>query len=273
MPRIFSLALLLCISTPVSSPAASQMLLPTAPLAREVQQLTAHRPEDPDLPSRRRKATAVRDEINAFIIRQLEVMPSISAQQLQRQLDKIFCADAPNQCDPCNSPPYVFAADWGSKTLRRQIVVASQITAGFMGPGGTITSIDIYVWESGKARRSATGGAEFDGYVADFQKVAWHPDSDEYWILVWGSLQGSSGRGISGRAAVYRAGIDSVKTVWLEQQLLNVSAQSNRLGWEVSYADAHAQYEARPGPSLTVFDVYAFDYERRSFSRVVHYQK
>ena len=244
--------------------------LPTHELSREVRTLTAPLKSSLQLQERQRDGNRVRDHISEFIVRQLEAMPAISQRQLRTQLYKILCSGAVDECDACTGPPYAFAADWGPKTTRRQVVVVYVLSLGFIGPNGTLTVVETYLWEKGKANRSSGGGSEFDGYISNFQQVGWHPDTEEYWVLAWGTLEGSSGRGLSGRAAVYRVAADSVKTVWFAPLLLNVSAQRNAVGWEVNYADKDRLYENDPHP--WVLDIYSFDYAGRTYSRVVRYQ-
>jgi hypothetical protein len=50
----------------------------------------------------------------------------------------------------------------------------------------------------------------------------------------------------------------------------NVTAQRNVVGWEVSYADRDLLYGNDPHPHF--LDIYAFDWDRKSFARVVHYR-
>jgi len=253
-----------------SRAAVQDALLPTTELSKEAQSFLTPLKSGQETQQRRRKGAVVRDHISEFIVRQLEAMPSISQGQLQTQLQRVLCSRALDDCDECNRPPYVFAFDYGPKTIRRQVVVAYLLDLGFMGPGGTLTVVENYLWVNGQAKRTAGAGSEFDGYIGNFQQVVWHPDTDEYWLLAWGTLTGSSGRGLSGRAAVYRVGVDAVKTVWFAPVLLNVTAQRNAVGWEVNYADKDRLYGNDPHPS--VLDIYRFDYTQRTYSRVVRYR-
>jgi hypothetical protein len=266
--RIGSLLLLLLCVTTFSSAATRDELLPTAQLSKEARSFRTPLKSSSEIPQRRSKGAVVRDHISEFVVRQLGTMPSISQRQLQTQLRKILCSEASGACDECNQPPYVFASDWGPKTIRRQVALAYMLDLGFVGPGGTLTVVESYLWENGTAKRIAGGGSEFDGYIANFQQVSWLPDA--YWLLAWGTLTGSSGRGLSGRAALYRVGVDAVKTVWFAPVLLNVTAQRNAIGWEVNYADQDRLYDNAANPWL--LDIYSFDNAQGTYSRVVHYQ-
>ena len=239
-------------------------LLPTAPLADEVRAI-----EDlPDMDDRRRRGLQLRDRIGAFIIAQQNAMPSISSSQLRAQLREIVPGCGPTEECSESRPPHVFKAVYGPTT--QQVVVAYVIETGTAaGPG--ITVLENYVWDKDRgARRTARGGNEFDAYGVHFEQVATWPRDYESWVLVWGTVRGASGRGLSGRAAVYRVTSNRVSIVWLRSSnMMNVVAQRIDMGWEVSYYDAKRLYGGLPNPG--VLDLYQLDYSNRTHRRILHF--
>lgn len=270
--RVLAYGLVL-LTGPGSVAADSGKLLPTASLAKQVRSLTTLLSDSPlgaTMESRRKAGFAVRDRISQFVVDQIEAKPDITRAQLLAQLRAILCTSAGQVCD-CDHPPYIFLnSSWGATKAAWHFVVAYQMSLGFMGNKGDITTIESYESENGKARRVAHGGDEFDGYVVNFQMVQQFYDPWEVWVLAWGTVQGASGRGLSGRATVYRAGTDAVKIAWDDARTVNVTAQRNALGWEIGYADRELLYGNDPKPYF--FDVYEIDYAKRTLSRVVHYQ-
>jgi hypothetical protein len=93
---------------------------------------------------------------------------------------------------------------------------------------------------------------------------------DEIWVLAWGMVQGAGGRGLNGRATVYRVEVDAIQIVWDDAKEANVTAQQNEIGWEVNYADPKKLYGDNPKPYF--LDIYRVDYRNRAFSRIVHHQ-
>jgi hypothetical protein len=245
-------------------------LLPTGTLSRQVQELREPAKNAAGITRKRREALVVRDRISDFIVQQLETMPSITAGQLQTQLRSFICVDPDSKCEDCHRSPYVYAADWGPKTVRRQVVVAYQLDLGFNGPKSTIVTIDNYIWEQGKARHTSRGGSALNGRQIEFQEVAWYPERNEYWILASGPTMGWSGRAFPGRAIIFQVGIDKIDPVWNTKTLPNLTAEKNELGWEATYADKERFYNNLPKPY--VFDVYSLDYLHRTFRRVIHYR-
>jgi hypothetical protein len=245
---------------------------PTASLAKQVRSLNmllSDSPPGTTMESRRRAGFVVRDRISEFIVDQMDANPDILQSQLRKQLQAILCSSPNDECD-CDHPPYVLGNVWGGKKGIQQFVVAYVLYLGFMGPQGSITVVEGYLSENGKVRSSSRGGAEFDGYMANFQMVEQFSDPNEIWLLAWGTIQGASGRGLHGRATVYSVGADSVKLVWDAPNLDNVTAQRNAVGWEVAYADPTLLYGNDPKPYF--LDIYEVTYLRRAFSRVVHFQ-
>jgi hypothetical protein len=209
----------------------------------------------------------VRDK---FIVDQIEAKPHITKEQLRAQLQAILCASPNAECD-CNHPPFIFTNTWFGPNRTSQFVVAYLRYMGFIGNGGVITVIESYVVEDGKkVRRVAAGGGEFDAYVPNFEIVHQFLDPTEIWVLRWGMVNGASGRGLHARATVYRVGTDNVTIAWNDDEQDNLTARTNAIGWEVSYADHNLLYANDPNSYF--FDVHEIDYKKRTSSRVVHYQ-
>lgn len=247
-------------------------LLSTDALARQVNTLSVPLGVSPGttVETRRKAGFEVRDKIGQFIVDQIEAKPDITKEQLRAQLQAILCSARYAVCGG-DQPPHVFANSWFGPRGSSQFVVAYQLGLGFMGPSGSITTIESYFVDNGKARRAACAGSEFAAYVVNFQMVQqFFKPSPEIWVLAWGTVEGASGRGLHGRATVYRASADSVTIAWDEDSQDNLTAQTNAIGWEVNYADNKLLYGNGPKPYF--FDVYEIDYQKRTFSRVVHYQ-
>jgi hypothetical protein len=268
---LLSFPLALVSASYVEVPAAKVGLLPTQALARQVRALQRVPDSDADVRRRVLLGKAVRDRVDEFIVRQLESLPSISGDQLQHQLQNIVCTEDTHPCDENYSTPKVFTEGWGSKTERRQVVVAYVLYLGFMGPRGSIVTVESYVWEkqSQKARMTSRGGSEFDGRHVEFQQLAWYPSDGQYWIFVSGPPLGWSGRAYAGKATLYSIGIEDVHAIWTSGTQPNLRVRKNELGWEASYANYDRFYNNLPKPY--VFDVYKFDYDSRNFQRVIHY--
>jgi hypothetical protein len=270
----FSLVLSILGTADALRPDAPAGLLPTQSLAEQVRKLETAPTSDFDLRRQVTKATALHHQIDDFIVKQIEAFPSISGSQLQAQLLKIFCpSGATGICDDGVQFVKVFVEEgWGPKTLRRQFVVASQIQNGFMGPEGSLVTIDSYLWDSNtqKARLTSEGGREFNGRTVDFLLLAWYPDASQYWIFVSGPPLGWSGRTYAGQATLYGVGTDSVTTIWKSGSLPDLKIQLNEMGWEASYDDSSRFYNNLPAPA--VFDSYKFDYVTHHFQRVIHYR-
>ncbi len=246
-----------CLST---GAAENGKLLPTASLAKQLNSLGTPLSESPTgttMESRRKSGLVLRDRISQFIIDQIEATPNITKDQMLAQLRAILCSNPNVECD-CEHPPYVFTNVWLGPTGTAQFAVAYQLSLGYMGPKGNITVLESYLVDNAKARRVARGGNEFDAYVANFQMVQQFFDPAEIWVLTWGTVQGASGRGLSGRATVYRVGTDAVTIAWSDAREDNLSAQRNELGWEMAYADHDLLYSNDPNPYF--FDVYKLNY-------------
>jgi hypothetical protein len=249
----------------------SQNLLSTRGLAAEVRELgAAWMTGNLSRSQQLKRGRRLRERISHFILRQLEAKPSISARELQDQLRTLFGGESWLKCTDCDDPPHVWATDWGPKTTSRHVVVAYDLSLGFMGPNSELATVESYVWENGAARVTARGGSELDGYISNFARVTAHAHTDGYWIVAWGQVSGASGRGLSGKSLVYRASMDRVEPVWRSSlKLCNIHAQQNSVGWELAYADCDLLYADDPHPYY--FDVYsATSGGGGSFRRIVH---
>src|SRR5208337_3981420 len=135
-----------------------------------------------------------------------------------------------------------------------QFVVAYELGLGFVA--GSVTVIESYIRDNstGTVRRTARGGKEFDGYVTNFQMISQFSSPAEIWVLAWGMVEGASGRGLHGRATVYRVGVDAIQIAWDDAREDNVTAQRNEVGWEVNYADPKKLYGVDPRPYF--LDIY-----------------
>jgi hypothetical protein len=272
MPAILITAFVLADTSRAAS-VAQTGLLPTQVLARQVQALATAPETNEDQSHRIARAKVIRDRISDFIVRQLEALPSIPSDELQRQLQSIVCTPGlTHPCDEDHSTSKVFTDIWGPKEERRQVVVAYQLNLGFMGAGGSLVTLENYVWDKAtqKAQMTTRGGREFDGRYVEFQQLVWYPSENQYWIFVSGPPLGWSGRAYAGSGTLYSVGIDEVRAIWTSGILPNLKVQKNELGWEASYADYDRFYKNLPEPY--VFDVYKFDYDARNFQRVIHYR-
>jgi len=251
-------------------------LLDTTSLANEVKRLSILLSESPPgttVEKRRLEALQMQKQVTGFIVDQLRAMPAISQEELRRQLQAILCSPFPNTqlgCG-CDQPPYVFDNSWGGSRGTSQFVVAYVLDLGFMSSQGSMAVIESYMRDnsSGVLRRTAIGGGEFDGYIPNFQMVGQFYGPPEIWVLAWGQVLGASGRGLHGKATLYRVKVESVEEAW-SYSADNVTAERNPVGWEVNYADHRSLYANDTRPYF--LDVYAIDYAQRSFSRVIHYR-
>lgn len=276
LTKAHSLLPLICLTASVHA-SDSAKLLPTTYLASRVKRISTLLSESPPgttLETRRLEGLRVQKQITDFIVDQLRAMPAISKEQLRQQLQAILCSPFPNTQLECGreQPPYVFDNSWGGSRGPSQFVVAYVVDLGFMGPQGSISVVESYMRNdsTGMVRRGAIGGSEFDGYLPNFQCVQQFYGPPEIWVLAWGQVLGASGRGLHGRAILYRVKADAVEPAWDDAAQDNVTAQRNELGWEVNYADHNLLYGNAPQPFF--LDIYAIDYAKREFSRVVHYR-
>jgi hypothetical protein len=269
--KLWLCALLLLAS--VASATDTGKLIPTAPLAKQVValgKLLSESPPGTTMESRRKAGFAVRERISQFIIDQIEAKPDITKDQFTKQLRAILCSGEYSMCD-ISQQPAILSTAWVGPNGKGQFAVAYQLNLGFMGHNGAITVVESYWVEYAKTvKHLARGGSEFDEHTANFQLIEQFVDPHEIWILAWGTVLGGNGRGISGRATVYRLGTDDVKVAWDNAREVNVSAQKSLIGWEFTCADKQLLYGNDPKPYF--FDVYQLNYLERSFSRVAHFR-
>jgi len=264
--RLIGYGCLLCMVLSAAR-AENRNLLPTARLAESVNTLRQP-PSGTKVEKKRKAGYIVRDKINQFIVNQIEANPDITKEELQAQLGAILCPRHP--CD-IGLQPAVLTSSWFGPKGTLQFAVGYQIYLGFMGPNGMITVLESFLVENGKViQRGAFVGGEFDAYSANFQLIEQFIDPAEIWVLAWGTVLGGSGRGIGGRAVMYRVGLGEVNVAWEDAREVNVAAQKSLIGWEFRYASKQLLYGNDQKPYF--FDVYKIEFAKRTFSRTVHVQ-
>jgi hypothetical protein len=250
-------------------------LLSTTVLTRQIHALEGPQDGMPTDPSALKlRVTTMRHDIGNFVIRQIGAYPSISACDLQKQLDSVFAEqdDCCARLASASGAPHVFVNSSGPKTIQRVFVVTYS-WFGFYGKAGSQTVLECYVWEPDRDAHLAAGlvPASFSGLLTNTGDLSWFPNLDRYWILVSGTAGGASGRVLPGSAAVFEIGPDRVRTVWTAPLGIgNVVAHplpdSHR--WEIQYADTKRFYSNLPKASF--LDIYQVDYTSRAFHRLVH---
>ena len=272
---IASTVLLLTRPVAIGAEASGGTLLTTAVLARQIRDLQGPRADMPTNPmALKARVAALRRDIRDFITRQIEAYPSISECELQKQLTSAFSIEM----DKCGAPledsgvPRVFAQSWGPGAKRRTFVVTYQ-WFGFYGENGSQTILESYVWDrdGGVHRGAGLIPAAFNGVLTTVEQVCWFPVPDRYWVLVFGTVGGPSGRVIGGTAAVVEAGPEAVKIVWSAPPFIGdvqgyVFPMSRR--WEIEYVDANRIYANLPQSSFV--DMYQIDSMKATFRRLVH---
>lgn len=248
-------------------PSYSQCGIPSdaKPLAAKVHQLAALRDEAVSV--RQAEARRVDAQIADWLMAAIQRTPSITAKELQTSIDAIVGQNS----DDDGVQPKVFAQGWGTGTSKRTIVLAYMLDLGCMGQGCTFVRIESFVWEkqTGKVHSASKGGATLNGRRIAFQLITQYADRDEYWIMASGPPTGWSGRTFSGRAVLYRVNSTEVQSIW-DRTSSGLTVQKNELGWEANYAVQDRFYMNKPNPY--VFDVYALDWQKHSFSRVIHHR-
>jgi hypothetical protein len=236
------------------------------PLAKRIRQLAA--PSEEPTSARISAAKSVSADIADLVIRTLDRDPSTRAQQLEQRLVTLICQAPDNEVCYPGGHPKIFAQDWGPAATMRQIVIAYQLNLGCMGPGCTLVRIETFVWEkaTGKAYSTARGGGALNGRMVSFEQIASYADR---WIMASGPMTGWSGRTFGGRAILYRINSGEVQPIW-DRSLAGLTVQRNELGWEANYADQKRFYSNEPHPY--VFDVYALNWQDRTFRRVIHHR-
>ena len=271
--RVFAFARAVALIVVVSSVCAQQTghtLLQTTTLAREISALQSPKVDARiDADALKVRVTRMRQVIGNFIVRQIEAYPSISKENLQKQLASAF-GGSPNGWV---SGPRVFAESSGPKTTRRDFVITYG-WFGFYGKGGSETILESYVWDQGRGALLGAGmvPSSFSGFLTEQEEVCWFPNPSTYWLLVSGQVGGASGRVLGGSAAVFEISAEQVKTVWTAPAGIgNVRAYVPSSGvprWEIEYVDAKRFYSNLPNARL--LDVYQVDYDKRAFRRLVH---
>jgi hypothetical protein len=264
--------------------APDRILLSTAALARDIRTIQASKEDLRDhlralrslvATLRREVVATLRREVGSFISRQIEIYPSISKCELEKQLDSAFAVKE----DGCGElqdggigDPRVFVEPWGPNATKRVFIVTYGWW-GFYGKGGSETVLESYVWEKGNQVRHEAGliPASFSGMITRTQEVCRFFNPDKYWVLVSGTVGGASGRALTGSAALYEVGTEEIKTLWSAPPGIgNVRAYalvpSQR--WEIEYVDLKRFYDNLPNASL--LDIYQIDYAKQTFRLLVH---
>jgi hypothetical protein len=274
---IASAALLLACTANAERP--DHALLSTTVLARQILALqgpNAAMNIHPD--ALKARVATIRRDVGAFIIRQIEVYPSISECDLQKQLASAFAVKN-DGCGPRAGDvgiPRVFAESWGPNSIRRVFVV-TYLWFGFYGNGGSETVLESYVWERDRGVHLGTGvvPASFSGLLTQAEQVCWFIGSDKYpdkyWVLISGIVGGASGRVHGGSASLFEIGTEGERVVWSAPQGIgNVRAYVPPLSlrWEIEYADVKRSYGDLP--NATLLDIYQVDFSKQTYHRIAH---
>jgi hypothetical protein len=270
--RVFASASAIVLIVGVSPAGAQQpdhTLLPTATLAREIGRLQGPKADARiDVDALKVRVASMRQVVGNFIVRQIQAYPSISKEDLQKQLGSAFASS-----NGWISGPRVFAEPSGPKTTHRDFAITYG-WFGFYGKGGSETIIESYVWDQGRRALLGAGMVPpfFSGFLTEQEEVCWFSNPNTYWILVSGEVGGASGRVLGGSAAVVEISAEHVKTVWTAPSGIgNVNAyvpSSSFPRWELEYVDAKRFYSGLPNARL--LDVYQIAYDKRTFRRLIH---
>ena len=279
MVRII-LATLFCGLLPCAVLAAAQQpdhhLLATTDLAREIHALQGPRSDMPtDSEALKRRVSLMRVHVQKFIVSQIKTYPSISGCELQKQLATAFGVEK-NECvrlqEDEPGAPRVFVEPWGSNSTRRLFAVTYG-WFGFYGKDGSQTILESYLWERDGSVHLSSGlmPASFSGFLTNSEDVCWFPKPDSYWVLVWGTVGGGSGRVIGGSASVFEIGVNRIRVVWnAPPNIGNLTAYALRVSrrWEIEYDDVNRTYSDLPNHSF--LDIYSVDGIEQTFRRLVH---
>ena len=249
-----------------------QTLLPTSALARDIRLLQGPN----NSPDPKAKLARLRHQISMFISRQIEAYPSISECSFQKQLATAFAIKTDGgigqQTTSDVAVPRVFAEPWGPGTTSRVFVV-SYGWFGFYGKGGSQTVLESYVWTRvhGVSPGSGFVPPVFNGPLTQTEEVCRFPNLSKYWLLVSGTVGGSSGRALGGSAAVFEIGPEQIKAVWnAPPGIGNVMAYAHTLSqrWDIEYADTKRLYNGIPDARL--LDIYQVNWPNRTFRQLIH---
>jgi len=183
------IGMLLPYSASIAAQESGRRLLSTTSLAHDLHALQGPGYNMPtDRRALKQLVSLMRGHVQAFIIRQIEAYPSISACELQKQLAtalgsrRELCSES--QEDEPGSPR-VFAESWGTNSTRRLFAVTYG-WFGFYGKDGSQTIIESYVWERDRSVHLASGivPSMFNGFLTNSAEVCWFADADKYWVLV-----------------------------------------------------------------------------------------
>lgn len=254
------------------------VLLSTAALARNISML-----QGPDVTGKivikdpKARLARLRREVSRFVSNQIEAYPSISECDLQKQLVTAFAIEidgCPESQPTSDVPvPRVFAEPWGPRTKSRVFAV-SYGWFGFYGTDGSQTVLESYVWNSDRGVSPGSGivPSVFSGLITQTEQVCWFPDPSRHWLLVFGTVGGSSGRTLGGSAAVFEIGPQQTRVVWTAPPNIgDVMAYAHTLSlrWEIEYTDTKRFYGGLSDAKL--LDIYQVDWAKRTFRRLIHH--
>lgn len=263
------LAAFICIVTPLT--AAGQPPA-EAEFRQSIERLST--PRDQEVSERQRDARRLERGISRFIVRQLEMNPSIAQCDLQHNLRKLFEAENPNECQAGEASDRGTAQVFTTlpRNWPRQVVVTYELYLGCMGPGCTVPVFENYMCANGKAQRTAHLDSILNGYTTTRELLTWYADKKKFWILMQSMMTGSSGRLLGRQAMILQIGADSIKAIWRTPTLADLYAHVNRYGdrWEVDYVDASLYPN---GPDKQVIDIYQLNYRAQTFRRIIHYRE
>ena len=141
--------------------------------------------------------------------------------------------------------------------------------AVFMEGASARVFVNRYERDRGARIGASIMPKDFSGFMTNAEMVSWFPDPDRYWVLVSGTMGGSSGRVIIGTARVFEIGSDAGSTIWsAPPRIGNIGAHTNDLGWDMVYTDSKRFYDSLP--QAIFLDIYQIDYTAHSYRRFVH---
>jgi hypothetical protein len=140
------------------------------------------------------------------------------------------------------------------------------------GKDGSQTVLESYLWERDGSVHLSSGlvPASLSGFLTNSEEVCWLPKLHRYWILVWGSVGGGSGRVIGGSASVFEIGVNQIRAIWNSPPNIgNLTAYALPVSgrWEIEYDDVNRTYNNLPNHSF--LDIYSVRVIEQSFQRLV----